>query len=101
MPVNQKNEPQLTDIQCLMLKSMLEWQDYVYGYDMGFEDLLWEKKATKEELRENMKGLKEMGLVRMGHGGINDDGEVVGGTWFQIIYGKEREIEQLIKEKTI
>ena len=82
----------LTENQKLMLKKMLEWdREYSYPY-FYFDDILDDKTLRKE-----MRGLIASGRVEMYRGGINEDGEVVGGTGFCITYDRRLEIEEEIK----
>ncbi len=71
--------PELTDNELLILKEMIGWdQDYSFGYDY-----LTDTKIDRKELKKCIKHLRELGLVSMSRGGLNDDGEVAGGTGAQ------------------
>jgi len=80
----------ITEVQKDMLKQMLAWdQDYSFDYN-------WFEGIDRKTLKKEMKILREIGLSKMSRGGINDDGEVVGGTHFYIPYEKRREVEVLV-----
>jgi len=83
---------QLTPMQIKMLEKMLEWDsEYSYPY-YYFDDLAPQKVLSKE-----MKGLRELGYVRMCRGGLDDyDGTLIGGTSFIIEWSKRQEIKNLI-----
>lgn len=88
---------EINGVQKQMLTQMLDWFEYSYNTDW-FDDILIDgRKVMKPELLKNMRELREMGLVEMFRGGLNDDGEVVGGTHFSIIYEKRAEIKELLK----
>ena len=75
-----------------MLKQMLEWDDeYYYPYS-EFNDL-----PDKKVLKKEMRGLISRGYVKICRGGINDDGEVVGGTGFILDYERRKEVRDLLK----
>ena len=83
----------LTDNQKTMLRKMLEWDPrYHYPY-FYFDDILDDKTLKKE-----MRGLIASGRVELCRGGINDDGEMVGGSGFVINYERRKEIEQEANE---
>ncbi len=92
--------PNLTDNELLVLKEMLNWdQDYSFGYAY-----LEETHLDRKELKKCIAHLRELGLVKMSRGGLNDDGEVVGGTGFYIEYSKRKVVEALsnpTEEKTL
>lgn len=88
------NMNDLTLVQKEMLKQMLDWDmeyRYPYCYFEGAIALMGKKILAKE-----MRGLISSGRVKMDRGGLNDDGEVSGGTGFSINYERRREIEQEI-----
>lgn len=87
----QETEKKLTPVQVEMLKQMLEWDsDYSYGYDY-FNDI-----ADKKILKKEMKGLMKLNCVKMFRGGMDDDGQLVGGAGFCIVYEKRKEIKDFI-----
>lgn len=79
-----------------MLKQMIHWGEYSYSSSWLDDIKLDGSVVSKKELLKNMRALIELGLVRMYRGGLNDDGEVVGGTHYSIAYSKKKEIEELI-----
>jgi len=86
--------PEFSENEIIVLKAMLEWdQDYSYGY-WYLEDTGLDRKT----LQKCIKRLRELDLVKMSRGGINDDGEVVGGTGFYISYDKREVVELLTRE---
>lgn len=83
---------ELTDIQIQMLKQMLEW-DFEYSYPYSeFDDI-----ADKKILKKEMRGLIMLGYVEMYRGGINDDGEMFGGTGFSLNYERRDEMRELVR----
>lgn len=82
---------ELNDKQLKMLEKMMEWDDE-YWYPYYYFDDIYDKKTLQKE----MKGLVSSGLVKICRGGLNDDGEVAGGCGFGIVYGKRREVENLL-----
>lgn len=83
----------LTPIQKEMLKCMLLWdEEYSYPYD-HFEDEYGHLITDKKILKKEMRGLLASGRVELYRGGLNEDGEVVGGCGFSIPYDRRREIE--------
>jgi len=90
-----KQKIKLSKIQKEMLKEMLNWTEYSYGYN-EFEDTV---NADKKTLIKEMKKLRELELVKLVRGGIDDDtGMVVGGTGFYIKYEKRDEVKNLINQ---
>lgn len=84
---------ELTKIQLEMLKQMLEW-DYEYSYPYSeFNDI-----ADKKVLKKEMRGLVAGGYVEISRGGINDDGEMYGGTGFSLNYERIGEVRKLVEE---
>jgi len=93
----EKNMDEFTDIQKQMLSAMLGWDDeYRYPYS-SFEDDYGNPIADKKILKKEMRGLISRGWVEINRGGINDDGEVCGGTGFSINYERRRELEKLME----
>jgi len=83
----------MTDTQKVMLKKMLGWnQEYLYRY-FHFDNIFDIKTLKKE-----MRGLISGGYVKLCRGGINDDGEVMGGTGFCLDYERLDEIKKLTKK---
>lgn len=76
----------MTEIQKYMLEEMLTWREYCYGY-WRFDIRIDNKAVQKDQLRKEMKGLREMGYVEYIKGLINDDGEVCG-SGFTLNYSK-------------
>lgn len=95
MTPSPNTQSKLTEIQLKMLEQMLTWQEYCYGY-WYFDIYIDGKAVKKEQLKKEMKGLRERGYVKYVRGLINDDGEVCG-SGFEINYMKREEIEQLVK----
>ena len=88
----------LNEIQKEMLKEMLNWGEYSYSSDWLLNVIKIDGVyVEKKEILENMRKLREAGLVHMFRGGLNEDGEVVGGTHFSIKYGKIKEVEALVE----
>lgn len=87
----------LSHVQKLMLREMLTWGDYCYGY-FKFEIRRNDGKGylQKEELKKEMKPLLDNGLVKCIRGLINDDGEVCG-SGFEIVYSRKKEIDEMVK----
>jgi hypothetical protein len=85
---------ELTDIQLKMLAKMLEW-DMEYRYPYSYFDDIFDIKTLKREMR----GLIAGGYVEISRGGLNDEGEVCGGTGFSLEWSRRREIEDLLKEE--
>lgn len=88
----------VNEVQKQMLEQMLHWNEYSMSTDYLDDILIDGRKVMKPELLKNMRELRQLGLVEMFRGGLNDDGEVVGGTHFSIIYEKRKEVEELIKD---
>ena len=87
--------PDLSENETLILRTMIDWdQDYSYGYAY-----LEETGIDRKELRKTIKRLRELGLVKISRGGINEDGEVVGGTGFYIPYEMLKTVEAMTKPK--
>lgn len=87
---------ELTEIQKEMLREMLTWYEYCYGY-WKFDIVIDGMAVLRPRLQKEMKGLMRAGLVECVHGLINDDGEVCG-SGFSVVYPKIREVESLITE---
>lgn len=85
-------EKDLNKTQIEMLKKMLEW-DSEYWFPYYYFDDIFEVKTLKREMR----GLIAKGYVKFHRGGLNDDGEVTGGSGFTLNYGRRKEIEELVK----
>jgi len=84
----------LTPIQKEMLKQMLEWdREYRYPYS-EFNDI-----AEKKVLQKEMRGLISRGWVEINRGGLDDDGQVCGGTGFSLAYERIKEIEDLLNSE--
>lgn len=87
----------LNKIQIEMLKQMINWGEYSYSY-WYFDDIkINGNVVSKKELQSNMAELRKLELVKMYRGGLNEDGEVVGGTHFGIPYSKLKEVESMIE----
>jgi hypothetical protein len=82
---------EITRIQKEMLRQMLEWdKEYAYNY-YWFNDL-----PDKKILKKEMRGLISKGFVEVCRGGINDDGQLLGGTGFVLNYERRQEIKELV-----
>lgn len=88
-----RNMKELTDKQIKMLAKMLEW-DIGYYYPYFYFDDLFDDKT----LRKEMRGLISGGYVNLMRGGLNEDGEVVGGSGFSLNYERRNEIEEIVKD---
>ena len=53
---------------------------------------------TKKQMQPMIKNLRYLGLVKMMRGGISEDGEVVGGTWFYIPYEERKYLKDIVGE---
>lgn len=83
---------ELTSIQSEMLKQMLEW-DYEYCFPYSeFNDI-----ADKKVLKKEMRGLIAGGYVEISRGGIDDDGQMFGGTGFSLNYERIGEIRKIVE----
>jgi hypothetical protein len=85
--------PELTLIQIQMLEQMLNWDmEYCYPY-VEFDGI-----ADKNTLKKEMRGLISKGFVKISRGGMNEDGEISGGTGFFLDHERRMEIEELVQE---
>ena len=90
---------QLSEVQKAMLAQMLEWYDYAKSTYWLDDILIDGRKVMKPEILKNMRELIKMGLVEMFRGGFNDDGDMVGGTHYSIVWEKRAEVEKLLNQK--
>lgn len=69
-----------------MMKQMYFWDTETQACNTDTFDPIRidDVTVTKKELLKNMRELRKMGFVRMYRGGINEEGEVVGGTYFEL-----------------
>lgn len=75
----------LTEIQKEMLRQMLEWDnEYSYPYSEFTEITLDGGIVQKKTLQKEMRGLVSRGFVKISRGGIDDDGQLYGGTGFYL-----------------
>ena len=91
--INLQDIEEFTKTQVEMLKQMLTW-DNEYSYPYSYFDDIAEKKILKKEMR----GLIARGYVEMHRGGINDDGELTGGTGFCLNYERKNEIKNILEK---
>jgi hypothetical protein len=81
---------EFTDTQIQMLKKMLEWDDEYYYPYFYFDDL-----APDKVLKKEMRGLIARGYVNLMRGGINDEGQICGGSGFCLNYERRQEVKDL------
>lgn len=77
---------------------MINWGEYSYSSnqleDIKIDGVLITKKEILSEIRE----LRKLGLVDMYRGGLDEDGQVVGGTHFGIPYSKKDKVRNLLTD---
>lgn len=88
----------LNKVQAEMLAQMLEWYDYAKSTYWLDDILIDGKKVMKPEILKNMREMVKMGLVEMFRGGFNDDGDMVGGTHYSIVWEKRAEVQRLLNQ---
>lgn len=89
--------PNLSENELVVLKEMLLWDSsYALGYSY-----LDETRLDRKTLQKCIKHLREIGLVKMSRGGINDDGELCSGTGFYIPYEMIKAVETLTEQGLI
>lgn len=88
----------LNKVQAEMLAQMLEWYDYSMSTYWLDDILIDGKKVMKPEILKNMREMVKMGLVEMFRGGFNDNGDMVGGTHYSIVWEKRAEVQRLLNQ---
>lgn len=92
-----KQEIELSEVQKLMLKQMITWGEYCYGY-WYFDIIIDDMAVLRPKLKREMSGLMKLGLVKCIHGLIDDDGRVCG-SGFSIIHEKIEVVNKLLEAK--
>lgn len=99
-----ENIQELNEVQKQILRQMFDWAnwDNCWHSYYHFDDILIDgRKVMRPELQKNMAELRETGLVKMYRGGLDDEGQVCGGTGFAIPDDKMKEVEELLGIKDL